>query len=188
VRVYHCHSGLLEGIVPLYDRHKTYLGAIVFGQLRDKEKKYPAYPAKAARLLRQSRLMTKKEVCDIGKLLKQIGENIIENEIIKRRNKPWTELIEDYIQEHLDEKLTLAKAAKQISRSSSFISQNFPKEFGMPFKSYILKMKMERAMKMLENGSSVKQAAAETGFYDEFHFSKKFKKYFGKPPSFFKVF
>lgn len=182
--VYHCHSGLLEGIVPLYDKHKTYLGAIVFGQLCDKDKKYPASPAKNAKLLRQTRLMTKQEVCDIGKLLKHIGEYIIENEIIRRRNKPWTELLEDYISEHICEKLTLGKAAKQISRSSSFVSQNFPKEFGMPFKSYILKMKMERAMKMLESGCSVKQTASELGFYDEFHFSKGFKKYFGQAPSF----
>jgi len=114
------------------------------------------------------------EVCDIG-------ESIIESEIIKHKNKPWTERVEDYIAD-LNEKLTLARLAKYINRSSSFISQNFPKEFGMPLKSYILKQKMKRAKDMLENGQSVKQTAFELGFYDEFHFSKKFKIYFGKPP------
>ena len=40
VHIYHCHAGLLEGIVPLYDRKGLYLGAIVFGQPRDREKNY----------------------------------------------------------------------------------------------------------------------------------------------------
>lgn len=56
----------------------------------------------------------------------------------------------------------------------------------MPLKSYILEKKMKQAKDMLENGKSVKQTAFELGFYDEFHFSKKFKSYFGKPPTEFK--
>lgn len=39
---------------------------------------------------------------------------------------------------------------------------------------------------MLENRKSVKQTAFEFGFYDEFHFSKKFKSYYSKPPTEFK--
>lgn len=186
VHVYYCHAELLEGIVPLYDKHKVYLGAIVFGQLRDKEKRYEGLSEKAQSLLKQTRFMSKEEVCDIGRLLKHIGEYIIENEIIKYRNKPWTERIENFIIDHLHEKLTLAIVAKQIARSPSFVSQNFPEAFGMPFKNYVLKRKMERAMKMLESGCAVKQTAFDLGFYDEFHFSKKFKQYFGKPPVLYK--
>ena len=186
VHVYHCHAGLLEGIVPLYDKHKAYLGAIVFGQLRDKEKKYQKR-GQAQRLLKQTRAITREEVYDIGQLLKHIGEYIIENEIIKYKNKPWTERLEDYISANLSEKFTLGKAAKQIARSPSFVSQNFPKEFGVPFKEYILKLKMDHAIKMLENGCSVKQTASELGFYDEFHFSKKFKQYYGVSPVTYKT-
>ena len=182
VHVYHCHSGLLEGIVPLYDKQKKYLGSIVFGQLRDKDMEYKYSSKKAKELLEKTRFLSMQEVRDIGELLKHIGESIIESEIIKHKNKPWAERIEDYISEHLNEKLTLARLAKYIDRSPSFISQNFPEEFGLPLKNYILKKKMKRAKEMLENGKSVKQTAFELGFYDEFHFSKKFKSYYGKPP------
>ncbi len=182
VHVYHCHSGLLEGIVPLYDKRQIYLGSIVFGQLRDKDKRYEYSSKKAKELLEKTRFLSMQEVRDIGDLLKHIGESIIESEIIKHKNKPWTERVEDYIADHLNEKLTLARLAKYIDRSPSFISQNFPKEFGMPLKSYILKQKMKQAKDMLENGKSVKQTAFELGFYDEFHFSKKFKNYYNKPP------
>lgn len=182
VHIYHCHAGLFEGIVPLYDKHKKYLGAIVFGQLCDKAKNYDNFDLETKKLLAKSRSFTQPELYDIGKLLKHIGEYIIENEIIKYKNKPWTERLEDFIVEHLHENLTLAKAAAHIDRSPSFVSQNFPKEFGESFKSYSLKLKMKRAMQLLESGSSVKQTAFELGFYDEFHFSKKFKKHFGNSP------
>ena len=186
VHVYHCHSGLLEGIVPLYDKREKYLGSIVFGQLRDKNRKYEYSSDKAKELLEKTRFLSMQEVRDIGELLKHTGESIIENEIIKYKNKPWTERLEDYISDHLNEKLTLAHLAKYIDRSPSFISQNFPKEFGLPLKSYILKLKMKQAKNMLEGGKSVKQTAFELGFYDEFHFSKKFKSYFGESPAKFK--
>lgn len=182
VHVYHCHSGLLEGIVPLYDKRKTYLGAIVFGQLRDKDREYEYRSGKEKELLEKTRFLSVQELCDIGELLKHIGEYIIESEIIKNKNKLWTERVEDYIAEHLNEKITLAHLAKYIDRSPSFVSQNFPREFGFPLKSYILKQKMKLAKDMLESGKSVKQTAFELGFYDEFHFSKKFKSYYKKPP------
>lgn len=182
VHVYHCHAGLLEGIVPLHDHHGTYLGAIVFGQLRDKKKSYATRPACARKLLTQTRFSTEQEVYDIGSLLKYIGEYIINNEIIKYKNKPWVELLENYIPKHLNEKLTVSTLAQKIGRSPSFLSHNFPLEFGIPPKNYILEQKMKRAQTLLEEGYSVRNTAMNLGFYDEFHFSKKFKAHFGRSP------
>lgn len=182
VHVYHCHAGLLEGIIPLYDRRKVYLGAIVFGQLRDKDRKYEDYSEEEKNFLKKTPTISMQQVRDIGELLKHIGEYIIESEIIKYKNKHWAEQIENYINDHLNEKITLTLLAKHIDCSPSFISRNFPKEFGLSLKDYLLKQRMRRAKKMLENGKSVKQTAFTLGFYDEFHFSKKFKSYYKKPP------
>ncbi len=187
VHVYHCHSGLLEGIVPLYDKHKIYSGAIVFGQVRDKDREYQYNSTKEKELLRKTRSFSMQKVRDIGELLKHIGEYIIENEIIKYKNKPWAERVEGYINDHLKEKLTLERVAKHIERSPSFVSKNFPKEFGVSLKNYILKQKMKLAKDMLESGQPVKSTAFELGFYDEFHFSKKFKDHYGKPPIDYKL-
>ena len=44
VHIYCCHAGLLEGIVPLYNRRGSYLGAIVYGQLANR-KKVPDFSA-----------------------------------------------------------------------------------------------------------------------------------------------
>ena len=186
VHIYHCHAGLLEGIVPLYDRHHIYLGAIVFGQLRDGERNYAGDALTAGKLLIRSRESSRREMYDIGVLLKYLSEYISENEIVKYCNKPWAERLNDYICDHLNVRLTLAGLAKEIGRSTSFLSHNFPLEFGLPLKGYIRQERMKRAKELLQSGHTVRETALELGFYDEFHFSKEFKRHWGQSPSVFK--
>lgn len=184
VHIYHCHAGLLEGIVPLYNHHRIYLGAIVFGQLRDRERVYDHNDA--AKLLAAVRESSRKEMYDIGVLLKYTSEYIIENEIIRYCNKPWAERINEFIRDHLNERITLTKLAAEIERSTSFLSHNFPLEFGMPLKEYIRQARMHKAKELLHNGGTVRETSLELGYYDEFHFSKEFKRYWGVPPITFK--
>ena len=187
VYVYHCHSGLLEGIVPLHDRHRIYIGAIVFGQLRDRERDYRAGGVQAKRLLTRSRESSRQEMYDVGALLKYLSEYIIEKEIVQYRGKPWAERLDDYIRGHLSERLTLIRLASEIGRSTSFLSHNFPLEFGAPLKDYIRQARMKKARSLIEGGSTVRETASTLGFYDEFHFSKEFKRHFGLPPKTFKT-
>lgn len=185
--IYHCHQGLLEGIIPLYDRHDVYIGAIVFGQLRDSNIDIQTDDKKEKELYFQLKILSVKEMEDIALLLKLVSEYIIENEIIKYKNKPWVEVIEEYIKNHLDRKIEIKELAELINRSTSFLSHNFFKEFGMSPKQYILKGKMNKAKEMLANGESVKITGLELGFYDEFHFSKAFKTYWKDSPKNFKL-
>ena len=184
--IYHCHKGLLEGIIPLYDRHNIYIGSVVFGQLRDCEHNFQATNDKEEKLYSQIKALTLREVEDIGLLLKLVSEYIIENEIIKYKNKPWAELIEDHIKNNLDKHITLKELSILSQRSPSFLSHNFKQEFGLAPRQYILQEKMIKAKDMISNGESVRNTALDLGFYDEFHFSKRFKTYWGKSPKYFK--
>jgi AraC-like DNA-binding protein len=184
VLIYHCHNGLIEGSVPLYDKHGIYLGAIVFGQLRDPARPVPedASPAQR-RLFRGLQTCTPERARDIGYLLKYVSEYIIEKELIRYRNRPWAEKIERHVAEHPDRRITLRELAGLIGHSPSFLTHHFRSEFGRSPQEYVLRVKMEKARRMLESGSSVKDAAYALGFYDPFHFSKRFKAYWGTPPS-----
>lgn len=187
VHIYRCHEGLLEGIVPLYNKNNTYLGAIVFGQLRECGKPVPVnISARLRKLYAALPEYTKKQLRDIGDLLKYLSEYIIENELIKYQKKPWAEKIEAYINNHLTERISLETLGKIVNRSATFISHHFEEEFGMPPKQYILREKMEAAMEMLKQGESVYNTANNLAFYDEFHFSKAFKSYWGNSPKQFK--
>jgi AraC-like DNA-binding protein/ligand-binding sensor protein len=187
VLIYHCHSGLLEGIVPLYNARNVYLGSIVFGQLRDARRRAPAGMSAAHRkLYRKLPRYTVEQVSDIGNLLKYVSEYIVRNELIRYRNKPWAEAVEAYIEKHLSEKITLEKLAGHVGRSASFISHHFPAEFGQSPRRYVLARRMEEARIILENGHSVQDTARRLGFYDAFHFSKAFRAFWGSPPRSYK--
>lgn len=187
VLIYHCHQGLLEGIVPLYDKRGVYLGAIIFGQVRDRDADVIGeVPASYRRELAKLPLSSEREIHDIGLLLKWISESIIENEIIQRKNQNWAERLDDHIERNLAEHITLADLARVIGKSASFVSQNFASEFGRPPHQHIKRRKMEEARRLLEEGRAVHVVAEALGFYDAYHFSKVFKGYWGRPPVAFK--
>jgi AraC-like DNA-binding protein/ligand-binding sensor protein len=187
VHIYHCHSSLIEGIVPLYDRRNIYLGSIVFGQLRDESREADTEWSTAMRANYFSLpVSTVDRARDIGYLLKCVSESIIDREVIRYRNKPWAEKLEMYVEAHLHEKISTETLAREIKRSASFVAHHFAAEFGQTPRQYILKRRMEEARLMLENGSTVQDTAADLGFYDAFHFSKTFKRYWNTPPSRFR--
>lgn len=184
VHIYHCHAGLIEGMVPLYNRRNIYLGAIVFGQLRDPahspdgkwsaalNQRYDGLPA-----------YTVEKARDVGHLLKCVSESIIDQELIHYSNKPWVDKIESYIEKNLHKKITTDQLAEEVGRSASFIAHHFATEFGKTPRQFILKRRMEEAKILLENGASVQATAARLGFYDAFHFSKTFKRFWKQSPS-----
>lgn len=171
IHIYRCHAGLLEGIVPLTNRSGIYLGAIVFGQLADRES-----PVAGVRVSSVEKML------DIGRLLKYLSEYICENELIRRSSRHWTLQLEEYVAEHLDEPLTLGKIAARLGRSVSFLSHNIPVEFGVPFKAWLRERKMARAREMLAAGAGVAECAFELGYYDAFYFSREFKRFHGIAP------
>ena len=184
VHIYHCHAGLIEGMVPLYDRRNIYLGAIVFGQLRDPTRKLDETWAPGLKKRHQELPMyTVEKARDVGHLLKCVSESIIDNELIRYRNKPWVEKLESYIEKHLHGKITTDQLAEEVGRSASFVAHHFAIEFGQTPRQYVLNRRMEEAKLMLENGMSVQATAERLGFYDAFHFSKTFKRFWNKPPS-----
>jgi iron complex transport system substrate-binding protein len=123
---------------------------------------------------------------DIGYLLKYVSEYIIDKELIRYRNRPWAEKIARYVAEHPGQPIRLRDMADLIGRSASFITHHFRTEFGCSPKEYVWQTKMEKARSMIEGGNRVQTTADELGFYDAFHFSKRFKAYWGSPPSRFR--
>jgi len=172
VHIYHCHAGLWEGIVPLYNRRGVYLGSIVFGQLADRDHPPPG--------LRRS---DEAEMRNIGKLLKYLSEYICENELVRQCARPWSVQLEEYLDRHPAERITLRELARQLDKSVSFLSHNIPLEFGMTLKAYLRRKKMEKACELLQSGRRVNECAFALGYADEFYFSRDFKRFHGFPPS-----
>jgi AraC-like DNA-binding protein len=182
VEVYHCHHGLMEGIVPLFDAAGVYLGAVGFGQIREPSRVCPA-GRRMETLYRELPAYRPVEVRRIAGLLKLLGEYIVQNHLIRLERQDWSRQLQDFIHANLARPPTLAECAAAVGRSGSFLTHNVKQEFGCSLRQYVQLVRMERARDRLAAGERVKAVAHSLGFCDEFHFSRVFKRTFGQAPS-----
>lgn len=65
--------------------------------------------------------------------------------------------------------------------SSSRARHLFVEQTGLPFRSYLLWLRITKAVRIMSAGSSLTEAAHEAGFADSAHFSRTFRRMFGIP-------
>ncbi len=88
-----------------------------------------------------------------------------------------------YIFEHYNDPISIQNVADTIGISAGHFRSSFKSKYGCSPQDFITCLKLKSAKKMLLNPSyKLKEIAEYTGFYDEYHFSKLFKKYEGVSP------
>ena len=89
-----------------------------------------------------------------------------------------------FMQEHLNEEVSLSVLAEQFHLNPQYISQLFKSEIGVNFLAYLTSIRMERAKKLLLSTSlSVAEVSERSGYGDYRVFTKVFKKSEGVTPS-----
>lgn len=87
-----------------------------------------------------------------------------------------------WMREHLAEPLTLACIAAQAGMSESRLKLAFHRCFATTPGQMLLRMRMERAHQLLEQGFQVAQAAWQVGYRHPANFSLAFTRYFNRNP------
>ncbi len=102
------------------------------------------------------------------------------------KSQPLLEHVEtakDYIEEHLHEPISLSDLALQGGLSLYYFARRFKDITGASPKQYILSKRLERAYLLLSQDTySVSEVAYQTGFTDQSHLVRYFKKYWGLTP------
>lgn len=181
--VYRCHDGLVEGVIPVYDRAGGYLGAIMFGQLRPAGAPSPALRGEAARLRALLPASAAERLQDLAALLRRLTDHIVAHELVRRNARPWHEAAAAHIEANLASPPGVADLARVVGRSPSFITHRFAAVFGQPLTRYVNDRRLAAARARLRAGAGVAAVAAGLGYCDPFHFSKAYKARFGIPPS-----
>ena len=89
-----------------------------------------------------------------------------------------------YIQEHLEQEVSLSVLAEEFHLNSQYISQLFKNEIGVGFLAYLTNVRMEKAKKLLiSTPLSIAEVADRVGYGDYRVFTKVFKKTEGITPS-----
>ena len=182
IRIYRCHDGLVEGVIPLYGRDGAYLGAIMFGQLRPADDPPGGRSAAWQRLRARLPQADDVRLADLAELLKWLTEHLAANAALRAPQLPWAEAVRRHLAVHLADKLTLAGVARAVGRSPSFLSHRFPAAFGTSFARHVRDLRLAAARSRLAQGASLRQVADELGFCDRYHLSRAYSAHFGHPP------
>lgn len=84
------------------------------------------------------------------------------------------------------ENLSVPQIAELCNMSQICLQQTFSKYAGMGIIKYFNRLKIEKAIKMLQKGSSVQETADALGFSSQNYFSTTFKRITGKTPTSYK--
>jgi AraC-like DNA-binding protein len=106
----------------------------------------------------------------------------------KKKIPAWARELKELIQDHIDTNLSLKELSKGLEISPSYLSREFSKYFeDLSFGEYIRKLRIEKALELIQSSKySLTEIAYLTGFSDQSHFNRIFKKHTGKNPSAFK--
>jgi len=83
----------------------------------------------------------------------------------------------------MDGPVSLADIGPVGGLSSGRLRHLFVEQTGLAFRTYLLWLRLTRALETLAAGASLTQSAHEAGFADSAHFSRTFKRMFGVAPA-----
>ncbi|WP_226036084.1 response regulator transcription factor [Aquibacillus saliphilus] len=105
----------------------------------------------------------------------------------KKESKQILQEIQEYLQtNYYDNEISLDGLAKRYFINRSYLSEVFKTEFGVPFKKYLVQLRLEKAKDLLsEQRLKVSDVAYLVGFNDPDYFGSVFKKQVGMTASVF---
>ena len=90
--------------------------------------------------------------------------------------------VRDCLESRYAENLTLAELAHIANLSPFYLIRVFRKEVGLPPHAYQTRVRLNRATALLAQGATIGDAALNSGFFDQSHFTNHFRKVFGYTP------
>lgn len=116
--------------------------------------------------------------------IKEIAHNLFDDifEIFNGESDEYSADVKKYIDNHFCEDISLQSVADAVALSPVYLSRYFKKNIGENFSDYILKLRMEKASKLLMNNKSVADVSTACGFNNSGYFARVFKNYFNCTP------
>lgn len=116
-------------------------------------------------------------------LLSQLNDNLVTKNLIAAPKKVTDDSISkacNWICNHLGEDFTYQDVAEFVHLSPRHFRRRFSSEMGETFTNYVLRVRMEGAMRLLEEGEIAPEDVSQAvGYRDDKYFQQLFKKYAG---------
>lgn len=101
-----------------------------------------------------------------------------------RLRPPWLGVLLEYLDETSDQSWSLINIGREIGVHPVYLCRAFSEHFGMTLGQYVRELRILRGWQLLSlgHGGKIAEIANETGFSDESHFSRAFRRVYGTPP------
>lgn len=193
--IYKCHAGLVEAVIPLHENEKI-IGYLMFGQITDNPDKDNLYrnienwnqkyglDADALKNgIAAVPYKSAEQILAAAKIMEACTSYIIYKELIIPENDKIFEAAKKYIEEHLDEDISIEDLCLKLNVGRTRLYEIFRNEHAAGISKYILRRKMHRAKKLLKTTDlPISEISNSVGFLDYNYFSKVYKKTYGKSP------
>lgn len=137
-------------------------------------------------------------MCGHGEFEKEETLLILISSLIRRTGKPFLECVSRhsepieracrYMDEHFDGRITLEQLCKCSGLSKSTLLRSFTNAKGVTPYRYLQAVRIGKAKELLEQGAKPSDAALQTGFSDQSHFTNSFGTFIGLPPAAYRRF
>lgn len=92
--------------------------------------------------------------------------------------------LDAYISDHLGEIQSIKELADHLHMSPAHLRRQFKAESSVPLWQYVIERRVQRGAELLRMGTySLSEIALMTGFADQSHFTRHFRRHYGVPPS-----
>lgn len=89
----------------------------------------------------------------------------------------------NYIEEHWSEQLLLNDIASAAGMDPYSLIRAFRRQLGITPHAYLMQTRIAKGKELLASGCIPAQVALDSGFFDQSHFTKQFKRFTGTTPS-----
>lgn len=127
-----------------------------------------------------SRLELQDGLFDVATALERVARRPTPPAIANRAAAMWAR---HYIEAHLDAAFSLADLEAATGHARWQLSRDFRAMFGTSPYRYLVMRRLDRARAMMLAGQGIAETALGSGFADQSHFSRMFKRAFGLTPN-----
>ena len=193
---YTCHAGIMEMVTPIF-YEDTVIAYLQIGQFRDEEEVYASrekvdeYMARYGisgdsmyELYDMLPVVSQKKLSALINMLATIIKAFWIDRLIYPNHNMLSLKIDQYISEHLKEKLSVEDICSVFYLSKNALYRLSNTEFNMPIHKYILQKRIQLAKELLLNqpDKGMAQISDDCGFSDYNYFIRAFHKICGVTP------
>lgn len=144
-----------------------------------------AISSAALRIHRELRLMDEASALAIEGLMLETLAVVARNSLRSSPPQPrWLRETRNLLRECYKERMSLSQIAQAVGVNATHLAAMFHKHYRCTVGEYLRRLRLDHAaVELMHSERSLADIAAEAGFYDQSHFTRVFKRFFGTTPS-----